>query len=158
MGGLTPGHLIIVLIVALVVIGPGKLPELGSALGKSLREFQKAVGPMKDMVDPAKMLGLGATPEAGQPAAMQQPMQQMPMAMPMQQMPMQMPVGQEMPQQLPPMYAQQAQAYYPAPQPAMAVPQQVPPQSYPQMPVPAVAEPTVSPADSTTADQTGIAG
>ncbi len=40
----TPGplELIIILVVALLVIGPGKLPDVGSALGKSIREFRKA--------------------------------------------------------------------------------------------------------------------
>jgi sec-independent protein translocase protein TatA len=44
MFGLSPAHLVIILIIALVVIGPGKLPEVGAALGKSIREFQKASG------------------------------------------------------------------------------------------------------------------
>ena len=35
-------ELIIILVIALLVIGPGKLPEVGSSLGKSLREFRKA--------------------------------------------------------------------------------------------------------------------
>jgi len=35
MAGLTPGHLLLILIIALIVIGPGKLPEVGAALGKS---------------------------------------------------------------------------------------------------------------------------
>ena len=42
MGALSPVHLIIILIIALLVIGPGKLPEVGAALGKSIREFRKA--------------------------------------------------------------------------------------------------------------------
>ena len=42
MAGLTPAHLLIILVIALIVIGPGKLPEVGAAIGKSLREFQKA--------------------------------------------------------------------------------------------------------------------
>ena len=42
MAGLTPAHLILVLVVALFVLGPGKLPEVGAALGKSIREFPKA--------------------------------------------------------------------------------------------------------------------
>ena len=42
MGALSPVHLIIILIIALLVIGPGKLPEVGAALGKSMREFRKA--------------------------------------------------------------------------------------------------------------------
>jgi sec-independent protein translocase protein TatA len=35
-------ELIIILIIALVVIGPGRLPSVGEALGKSIREFRKA--------------------------------------------------------------------------------------------------------------------
>ena len=42
MGALSPVHLIIILVIALLVIGPGKLPEVGAALGKSIREFRKA--------------------------------------------------------------------------------------------------------------------
>lgn len=38
-----PLHLMIVLGIALIVFGPGKLPELGSGLGKSIREFKKAL-------------------------------------------------------------------------------------------------------------------
>ncbi len=40
-----PLHLIIILAIALIIFGPGKLPELGAGLGKSIREFKKA---MKD--------------------------------------------------------------------------------------------------------------
>lgn len=44
MGGLfQPMHLIIILIIALVIFGPGRLPELGSALGKSIKGFKKAL-------------------------------------------------------------------------------------------------------------------
>ena len=50
MAGLTPGHLLLILIIALIVIGPGKLPEVGAALGKSFREFQKATGGVQDAV------------------------------------------------------------------------------------------------------------
>lgn len=42
MGAISPLHVLIVLIVALVVIGPRKLPETGAALGKALREFRDA--------------------------------------------------------------------------------------------------------------------
>ena len=35
-------ELILILIVGLIVFGPGKLPEAGRALGKGLREFKKA--------------------------------------------------------------------------------------------------------------------
>jgi sec-independent protein translocase protein TatA len=42
MGALSPIHLVLILIVALFVIGPGKLPETGAALGKALRQFREA--------------------------------------------------------------------------------------------------------------------
>ena len=40
--GLGPVELIIVLVIALLVLGPGKLPDVGAALGKSIKEFRKA--------------------------------------------------------------------------------------------------------------------
>lgn len=43
MDALSPWHLILLLIVALLVLGPGKLPQAGSALGKALKEFRDAV-------------------------------------------------------------------------------------------------------------------
>lgn len=42
-GGLfAPSHLILVLIIALIIFGPGKLPQVGSALGNAIREFKMA--------------------------------------------------------------------------------------------------------------------
>jgi sec-independent protein translocase protein TatA len=43
MGALTPTHLIIVLVVALLVLGPDKLPETGAALGHAVRELRRAM-------------------------------------------------------------------------------------------------------------------
>lgn len=43
MGALSPAHLILILAVALLVIGPGKLPETGAALGRAVRGFRDAV-------------------------------------------------------------------------------------------------------------------
>jgi len=43
MGAVSPAHLIIVLIAALLILGPGKLPETGEALGKAVREFRRAL-------------------------------------------------------------------------------------------------------------------
>lgn len=42
-----PG-LILILIVALVIFGPNKLPEIGRAFGKSIREFKKATEGLAD--------------------------------------------------------------------------------------------------------------
>jgi len=38
-----PLHLIVVLAIVLIMFGPGKLPELGESLGKSIRGFKKAL-------------------------------------------------------------------------------------------------------------------
>lgn len=38
-----PLHLIVILAIALIFFGPGKLPELGAGLGKGIREFKKAM-------------------------------------------------------------------------------------------------------------------
>lgn len=43
MGALSPTHLIIILVVALLVVGPGRLPETGEALGKAVRELRRAL-------------------------------------------------------------------------------------------------------------------
>lgn len=40
-GGLGITELILILVVALVIFGPAKLPEIGKAVGKSLKEFKK---------------------------------------------------------------------------------------------------------------------
>ncbi len=42
-GILQPMHLLIILVIALVVFGPGKFPDLGAGLGKGIREFRKAM-------------------------------------------------------------------------------------------------------------------
>jgi sec-independent protein translocase protein TatA len=41
---LTPGpwELIIILLIVLIIFGAGKLPEIGSGLGKGIRNFKKA--------------------------------------------------------------------------------------------------------------------
>lgn len=44
-------ELVLVLIIALVVFGPGKLPEIGKAIGKSINEFKDAVSGTKDKVE-----------------------------------------------------------------------------------------------------------
>jgi sec-independent protein translocase protein TatA len=43
-----PVELIIVLVIALLILGPGKLPEVGSAFGKTIREFRKAATDIQD--------------------------------------------------------------------------------------------------------------
>lgn len=40
---LQPTHLLLILVVALIVLGPKRLPEAGRALGKGLRDFRSAM-------------------------------------------------------------------------------------------------------------------
>ena len=42
-GVLQPWHIILILVIVLVVFGPGKLPMLGKAVGDTVRDFKKAV-------------------------------------------------------------------------------------------------------------------
>lgn len=42
-GLLQPTHLFFILLIVLILFGPGKLPELGKSLGKGIREFKDAL-------------------------------------------------------------------------------------------------------------------
>jgi sec-independent protein translocase protein TatA len=57
---LTPTHLIVVLVVALLIFGPRKLPELGKGLGEGMRGFKDAI---KGTPDPAKQEAPAPKPE-----------------------------------------------------------------------------------------------
>ncbi|MGM0574568.1 MAG: twin-arginine translocase TatA/TatE family subunit [Myxococcota bacterium] len=47
-GGLGPVELIIILVIVLLIFGPMKLPQIGDALGKSVRSFRGAVSSKDD--------------------------------------------------------------------------------------------------------------
>lgn len=49
-----PMHLLIILAIALLIFGPGKLPQLGEGLGKSIREFKKALDGSQTMLEDKK--------------------------------------------------------------------------------------------------------
>lgn len=51
MGPLGFPELIIIFVVALIVFGPRKLPELGRSLGKSLSEFKRASNELRSTLD-----------------------------------------------------------------------------------------------------------
>ena len=40
---LEPSHLLLILVVALLVLGPKRLPDAGRALGQGLREFKSSI-------------------------------------------------------------------------------------------------------------------
>jgi sec-independent protein translocase protein TatA len=47
-GLLQPMHLLVILVVAMFVFGPKKLPELGKGLGEGIRGFKKAISENAD--------------------------------------------------------------------------------------------------------------
>ena len=54
--GLLSGHLpelVIVLVVILIIWGPGKLPDIGAGIGKGISEFRKASSEARDSVTAA---------------------------------------------------------------------------------------------------------
>jgi sec-independent protein translocase protein TatA len=42
-GLFSPVHLVIIMVIVLILFGPGKLPDLGKGLGKGIREFKEAI-------------------------------------------------------------------------------------------------------------------
>jgi sec-independent protein translocase protein TatA len=51
MGSIGVPELIIIFVVALIVFGPRKLPELGKSLGKGLAEFRRASNELKSTIE-----------------------------------------------------------------------------------------------------------
>jgi sec-independent protein translocase protein TatA len=49
---LQPMHLLLIIVIALLIFGPSKLPQLGASIGKSIRELRR---------------GLDGTPDPAQP-------------------------------------------------------------------------------------------
>jgi TatA/E family protein of Tat protein translocase len=51
MFGIGPPELLVILLIALVVVGPQRLPEVGKAVGKAMREFRKAQDELKGAIN-----------------------------------------------------------------------------------------------------------
>lgn len=51
---LGPAELIILLVIILIIFGVGRLPEVGGALGKSIREFRRASAGMDEAEEKAE--------------------------------------------------------------------------------------------------------
>ncbi len=50
-GSIGPGELIIVLVIALIVLGPKRLPEVGRSVGKGMREFKDSLSGINPLDD-----------------------------------------------------------------------------------------------------------
>lgn len=50
-GNLGAGEIVILLVIALLVFGANRLPEAGRAVGKGIREFQRALRDTKDEIE-----------------------------------------------------------------------------------------------------------
>lgn len=51
---LQPMHLLLIIGIALLIFGPGKLPQLGASIGKSIRELRKGLDGVPDQPQPAQ--------------------------------------------------------------------------------------------------------
>ncbi len=64
---LHPLFLIVLLAIVLIVFGPGKLPELGGAIGRGIKEFRKATTDLTDEVKAATSEPSKAEPSKAEP-------------------------------------------------------------------------------------------
>lgn len=69
-GNVGPLEILIVLIIALIVFGPKRLPELGSSLGRGIREFKETIsGEREDEDEPSdEVQALSASTATADPA------------------------------------------------------------------------------------------
>jgi TatA/E family protein of Tat protein translocase len=101
-------YLIILLVIVLIIWGPGKLPDLGSGMGKAIREFRKASNDVKDQIvnTSANEPATTAAPAPAQP----QPQAIQPVAQPQTQEPVHTVPSPQPVQSAPPAPAPQAPA------------------------------------------------
>ena len=70
-GSIGMPELIIILVIALIIFGPRKLPELGKSLGKSINEFKRASADLQNTLEQEIKLEeqkTAAPPPAAQPS------------------------------------------------------------------------------------------
>ena len=65
-----PWELLVLLVIVLIIFGPGKLPDVGNAIGRGIREFRRASSDIEDAVrgEPPR-----SAPPAGEPRRDEQP-------------------------------------------------------------------------------------
>ena len=75
-GSIGMPELVIILMIALIIFGPRKLPELGRSLGKSLGEFKRASNELRNTLD--EEIRLEEQRSTAPRAAEQRPVEQRP--------------------------------------------------------------------------------
>jgi sec-independent protein translocase protein TatA len=69
--------MILILVVALIIFGPGKLPEVGKSLGKTIKEFRKSTrtepGEVQEAVEVKKQLPTGDGRQAAEAPKPEEP-------------------------------------------------------------------------------------
>ena len=66
-GSIGMPELIVIFVIALIIFGPRKLPELGRTLGKSIQEFKKASNELRSTIE--EEIRLEEVRESAKPAA-----------------------------------------------------------------------------------------
>ena len=66
LGSLGMPELLVIFVIALIVFGPRKLPELGRSLGRGLAEFKKATSELQATFEEEIRLEQAATPQPAQ--------------------------------------------------------------------------------------------
>lgn len=70
-GSLGMPELIVIFVIALIIFGPRKLPELGKSLGRSIAEFKKASNELRSTLEEEIRIEEQRTPVEAQKAAAQ---------------------------------------------------------------------------------------
>jgi sec-independent protein translocase protein TatA len=72
-------EILVILLIVLLVFGAKRLPEMGAAMGKGIREFKKSISEVKESVDagnenppPTRRLDSAAVNEGGEPKKLSQ--------------------------------------------------------------------------------------
>ena len=60
-GIIEPWHLVLILVIALVVFGPGKLGDVGGALGRGIKEFKQSINTADEPSTPADTANANGT-------------------------------------------------------------------------------------------------